>query len=108
MLDPAFGEKIVVPRRRLELPKVYTALPSGFPVRLRPVGPPQNGTEGFTRPTSRGSIRTSAKSLRSQTAALRSRTCRIASHDEYTSTPGRLAPSISTLVPRGRLPESQP
>ncbi len=73
-----------------------------------PRGPPKPGTEALTLPTSAAAIRTSAKSLYAHASALVSPEFCIAIHELYASVPGCVAPLISTGVPSGRVPASQP
>src|SRR6478609_3712592 len=51
-LAPVCGESGDAPARRLELPYVQTRSPAAVPLVSMPVGPPQNGTDGFTLPLS--------------------------------------------------------
>ena len=78
---PCFGLSLVIPPRSEELPYEYTVSPSIADEGPTPVGPPNPGTDESTRPTSAGSIRTSAKSLYWQASALVSPAACIASHE---------------------------
>src|SRR5919108_748963 len=65
-------------------------------------GPPQWGTDGFTLPTSAGSIRTRAKSLEAHALGSVSPAACMAIQELYASTPVLDAPSTAMGVPRSK------
>src|SRR4051794_14611705 len=77
---PCFGLSWLTPPRSSELPYEYTLDPRP-PTDPTPVGPPQNGTEGLTLPTSAGSSFTSARSLNWQVSASLSPFACMVSHE---------------------------